>query len=97
MSIIVNTYQVCDSTHTLKGADSGFGSIFVALQQPNMQGTFVGFLRARLSLAPKTGVMIVKRANHIRGKPPKDPIGPKVSSQENQLHNNLTLEVLCSN
>lgn len=81
MSIIVNTYQVCDSTHTLKGAVSG--SIFVALQEPNMQGPFVGFLRAQLSLAPKTRVMILKRANHIRGKPPKDRIGPMVRSQEN--------------
>lgn len=49
------------------------------LQQPNMCGLFVGLLRVRRSLAPKTRTMIEQRAGFMHSKPPKDRVGPVVS------------------
>lgn len=45
-----------------------------------MCGRFAGLLRARRALAPGAGVMLRQRAGYIQGKPPKDNIGPAVSS-----------------
>ncbi|KAK9539775.1 hypothetical protein VZT92_002275 [Zoarces viviparus] len=41
-----------------------------------MSGLFAGLLRARRALARRPGVMIQQRASSIRGKPPKNKIGP---------------------
>uniref|UniRef100_A0A8C2XKI0 Uncharacterized protein n=1 Tax=Cyclopterus lumpus TaxID=8103 RepID=A0A8C2XKI0_CYCLU len=41
-----------------------------------MSGVFTALLRARRALAQKASLMIQQRASYIRGKPPKDHIGP---------------------